>query len=71
MRALKKIAIKLGSIVYDMRFFVICFFIALGTITVFWQWLEFTYYGEIKPSKEDSTMSIVMAWLIADKFRRL
>lgn len=67
MRLLREIVAR----VYDMRFFIICFFIALGMITVFWQWLEFTYYGEIKPSKEDSTMSIVMAWLIADKFRRL
>ena len=67
MRLLKEIIAR----VYGMRFFMICFFIALGMITVYWQWLEFTYYGKTDPSKEDSIMSIVMAWLIADKCRRL
>lgn len=67
MRLLKEIVTR----AYDMRFFIICYFIALGMIIVFWQWLEFTYYGETKPSKEDSTMSLVLAWLIADKCNRL
>ena len=67
MRLLREIVAR----VYDMRFFIICFFIALGMITVYWQWLEFTYYGETKPSQEDSIISLVLAWLIADKCRRV
>lgn len=38
------------------------------TVTIFWQWLEFNNYGEIRPSDEDSIMTLVITWLSVELY---
>ena len=44
-------------------------FIVFLAVSIFWQWLEFVNYGEIRPSKEDNLMAMVIALLSAELYR--
>lgn len=44
-------------------------FIVFLAVSIFWQWLEFANYGEIRPSKEDNLMAMVIALLSAELYR--
>ena len=44
-------------------------FVVFLAVSIFWQWLEFANYGEIRPSKEDNLMAMVIALLSAELYR--
>ncbi len=37
-------------------------------VTIFWEWLEFRNYGEIRPSNEDNIMALIITWLSVELY---
>lgn len=58
----------LGFICEILKTLLIIFTVFL-VVSIFWQWLEFVNYGEIRPSKEDDFMAMVIALLSTELYR--
>lgn len=63
-----KFEMILGFIYEILKTLLIIFAVFLA-VSIFWQWLEFVNYGEIRPSKEDDFMAMVIALLSTELYR--